>query len=395
MLLQRGQKLKLADLTGKNQLQVGLSVSNPNGLSVDMSCFGVDGNNKLSDDRYFIFYNQKTSPCGSLTSLGQKDGDQEQFQIDLAHLPPTVRTLVFVITIDGNGTMSQIRDGYLRLLDQHTELARFTFSSADFKDEKAIMVGEIYFKEVWRFAAVGQGFNGGLSALLNYFGGEEVVEKVAENKAVAAPPPPKVSLSKITLEKRGDKISLEKPKDAGGYGRIVCNLNWTSGNKQKKGLFGGVSSKGIDLDLGCLYEMANGSKLVVQALGNCFGSYDNAPYIHLAGDDRTGASSDGEFLYINGNHINDIKRICVFAFIYEGVVNWAQADAFVTVTVPGHPVIEVRLDAQQNNLGMCAIAMIENDQGRLKLTKLSEYFKGHIDLDQRYNWGMRWAAGSK
>jgi tellurite resistance protein TerA len=63
--------------------------------------------------------------------------------------------------------------------------------------------------------------------------------------------------------------------------------------------------------------------------------------------------------------------------------------------VPGHPIIEVRLDAHQNNRNMCAIAMLENNQGALKLTKLSEYFQGHKELDNHYKWGMRWTAGSK
>ena len=141
--------------------------------------------------------------------------------------------------------------------------------------------------------------------------------------------------------------------------------------------------------------MQNGAKSVVQALGNCFGDLDRPPYIKLAGDDRSGASSNGEFLYINGERFSEMKRICVFAFIYEGVANWAQADGVVTVTVPGHPVIEVRMDGHQPSKNMCAIAMLENHQGELRITKLAEYFEGHPDLDRHYGWGMRWVEGSK
>ena len=46
------------------------------------------------------------------------------------------------------------------------------------------MLGDFYLKDVWRFAAVGQGFDGGLDALLRNFGGE-----VVEEEAPAAPPP--------------------------------------------------------------------------------------------------------------------------------------------------------------------------------------------------------------
>jgi len=204
MQLIRGQKVKLSDLSSKNQLQVGLAISSTSNLTLDISCFGVDDNNKLSDDRYFIFFNQKTSPCGSLSSLGARNGDQEQFHVDLSRLPSTIRKLVFVVTIDGNGVMSQIRDGYLRLLDQTTELARFAFSGSDFKDEKAVMVGEIYFKDVWRFSAVGQGFNGGLSALLKYFGGQEIVEPAFPESQPTKNPQTQLSKS-VLLEKKLEK----------------------------------------------------------------------------------------------------------------------------------------------------------------------------------------------
>ena len=160
-------------------------------------------------------------------------------------------------------------------------------------------------------------------------------------------------------------------------------------------MFGKAKSSGIDLDLGCLFELSDGHKGAVQALGNTFGDFNRAPYIHMAGDDRTGANSSGEFLYINGDHLKDLQRVCIYAFIYEGVANWGQADGVVTLTVPGHPPVEVRLDNHDNSKNMCAIAMIENEGGNLKITKLGEYFAGHVQLDERYQWGLRWKAGSK
>ena len=394
----KGQRFPLTQLCSNSTLQIGLQASGTK-ETVDFACFGLDAQQKLSNDLYMTFFNQPKTPCGAI-ELSTPIGDSAGFLCNLNKLPLTIDRLVFTAAIDGSETMRQIQTGYLRFLDAGQETARFSFSGADFQNEKALMLGELYRKDgAWRFSAVGQGFNGGLDALVKHFGGEVIEKNTAPPPppAKASPPPAKVLLSKITLEKRGDKISLEKTSNSIGYGRIICNLNWTSGNQQKKGLFGGAlnNNKGIDLDLGCLYELSNGTKFVVQALGNSFGSYENSPYIHLAGDDRSGASTDGEFLYVNGNHLNDIRRICIFAFIYEGVVNWTQANAVVTVTVPGHPIIEVRLDAHQNNLNMCAIAMLENNNGELKLTKLSEYFKGHKELDQNYKWGIRWTAGSK
>lgn len=398
----RGQRLKLEAL-GLSDGAFSVTVDlNAGPLTVDVACFGLDGVRKLSDERYMTFFNQPATPCGAVKFAGQG-----KFDFDLARLPASIDALVMTVAIDGAGTMRQLGASAVSLKNGSSVAGCYRFDGGHFASERAVMLLEFYRKDgAWRLCAVSQGFNGGLDALVQHFGGS-VAEKPApapaqQRPAPAAPPPPappKVSLSKITLEKRGEKISLEKRGQA-GHGRIVCNLNWSSGQTQEKrgflgGMFGKAKSSGIDLDLGCLFELSDGHKGAVQALGNTFGDFNRAPYIHMAGDDRTGANSSGEFLYINGDHLKDLQRVCIYAFIYEGVANWGQADGVVTLTVPGHPPVEVRLDNHDNSKNMCAIAMIENEGGNLKITKLGEYFAGHVQLDERYQWGLRWKAGSK
>ena len=204
-----------------------------------------------------------------------------------------------------------------------------------------------------------------------------------------------VNLNKIELTKKGQSVNLHK--QSATLGEIVVNLNW---NQQQSG--GGLlanllgKNKGIDLDLGCLFELTDGSKGCVQALGNTFGSLQGLPYIQLDGDDRTGSVSGGENLRINGNQIAQIKRIVVYTFIYKSAANWAQADGVVTMSYPGGNDIVVRLDETRSNLGMCAIAMIENiNNETFRVQRLVEYFNGHVELDRAYDWGMQWRAGSK
>ena len=148
----------------------------------------------------------------------------------------------------------------------------------------------------------------------------------------------------INLQK-GQKVSLEK-KSTSGLGEIHVNLNWNS-VPQKQGFFASLlgGNQGIDLDLGCLYELKDGRKGAVQALGNSFGSLVNPPYISLDGDDRTGAAVAGENLRINGNQISNIKRILIYTFIYEGIANWQQANAVVTIKYPGAEDLVVRMDS--------------------------------------------------
>lgn len=207
-----------------------------------------------------------------------------------------------------------------------------------------------------------------------------------------------VNLNKVELKKKGQAINLTKSSN-NALGEILVNLNW---NQQSKGKSGGFlagllgKSKGIDLDLGCLYELKSGEKGCVQALGNAFGSYRHAPYMELDGDDRTGTAIGGENLRINGNQIEDINRILVYSFIYEGVANWSEADGIVTLQYPSGPAIEVKLDEHRNGKIMCAIAMIENvNNETFKVERLVEYFQGHQDMDRAYGWGMQWQAGRK
>ncbi len=395
----RGQKGKLADLGCNSPLSVELDIDAA-GMALDVSCFGVDSADQLSDERYMVFYNQLASPEGAIR-LDLGAAGKPRFTANLEALPASICKLVFVAAIDGNGTMRKVGPSAMTLGDA----VRFPWSGPDFQDEKAVIVGEIYRKDgAWRFGAVGQGFNGGLSALLAHFGGAEAAPAA---KPVAAPAPTPVSLSKVTLEKRGDKVSLDK-RGGKGFGRIHVNLNWNQGGATaaaaKTGflakLTGAAASTGVDLDLGCMFEMADGKAGLVQALGNAWGDVERRPYIRLESDDRTGQSSGGENLIINGDHFNEIKRALIFAFIYKGAPNWAATDGVVTINMPDQAPIEVRLD-QGGNQMMCAIAMIENVGGSLQVTKLAEYFaqqgkeSAHQLMDRRFGFGLRWTTGTK
>lgn len=200
----------------------------------------------------------------------------------------------------------------------------------------------------------------------------------------------------IVLEK-GSKINLTK-KDTKKVGKININLNWNTGGAKKKGffasLFGGNDS--VDLDLGCLFELKDGRKGAIQALGNSFGSYDTAPYIVLDGDDRTGENANGENIFINGDKIKEIKRILVYTFIYEGAANWQQVDGKVRINISGQEEILINMDEYKNGYNMCALIMLQNvNDTTFSVEKLVRYFQGHEKMDRAYNWGMRWVPGRK
>jgi tellurite resistance protein TerA len=209
---------------------------------------------------------------------------------------------------------------------------------------------------------------------------------------------PAVSLSKVTLTKAAPSVSLTKQGSASGLLRV--NLNW---NARPPGQGGGGLFKraapALDLDLGCLYEFTDGSKGVVQALGNSFsarpkGAHENV--VWLDGDDRSGTNAAGENLFVNLAYADQIKRIMVFALIYEGAANWAAADGVVTLHPATGPQVEVRLDDTRDGARICGVAMLESSGGDLSVRREVNYLNGgQRVLDEAYGWGMNWTAGRK
>ncbi len=211
--------------------------------------------------------------------------------------------------------------------------------------------------------------------------------------APAAAPAP--AAGPISLTKRGQSVSLTK----GGTGPVRINLNWNQQAAPPSG--GGLFKKltqgsgQIDLDLGCLFELADGRKGVVQALGNSFGALEQPPFIKLDKDDRSGAATDGENLLISAEHASQIKRIAVFAFIYEGAPNWSNAGGIVTIHTPAGAPITIALDETRDGVGMCAVCIIHGGPNGYTVERQVEYLKGHKQLDERFGWGMNWVRGSK
>ena len=339
MELQKGQKCKLADLTGSGQLRISVTVSLP-GSEADVTCFGVDGAGKLSDDRYFIFYNQTSSPEGAVSM--HQSGESTVFSVDLNRLPGFLQRLVVTVAAE-SGTMQALARGLLTL---EGELDRAAY----------------------------------LSALLAHFGGEEV--KPDPPTPAPAPPEPKVNLSKISLKKSGESHKIDLTKNRR---RIHVNLNWD----QRRGLF----SRGIDLDLACMYRLKDGRQGVIQALGNSFGAADQPPYIKLDKDDRSGASANGENMDFFRPELIDFA--VVFAFIYEGVPNWRSTNARVVLSQQGAPDIEVQIDNPNSNERFCVLASLTGRDGGLEVRREDLFFNSHRAVDAHYHFGFRWVAGHK
>jgi tellurite resistance protein TerA len=382
----------------------------PAAFDIDASAYLLTEASRVRDDTDMVFYNQPEGAAGAVRmTLGQGEGGRREgvFQVSLAALPPEIARVVFCLTINDAAskrqTFAQLTSVGVAVRAAGAGAPLEYRPSVTGAAEAALILGELYRRNgQWKFRAVGQGFNGGLAPLARSFGID-----VADDPAAAAPPPPvppppvapppppaapPVSLSKISLEKKGQSVSLEKRGSS--FGEIVVNLNWSRA-KRSGGLFGGGGAGAVDLDLGCLYELQDGELGVVQAIGACFGAFDGPPFIQLSGDDRTGDVAQGETLRINGARWSEIKRVAVFALIYEGAPNWQATDGVVLVTMPDQAPIELRMTEGRNDRRLCGVVLIENDRGQLKATRIVDYFRHQGELDRAHRWGLRWEAGSK
>ncbi|MFC9678483.1 TerD family protein [Streptomyces sp. NPDC056948] len=391
---------------------------------------------KVRSDADFVFYNQPAHSSGAIRHEGKHNADgrvTDALLVDLARVEPAIETVVLAASADG-GAFGQVPDLYIEVQDaaRSTPMARFDNPGAT--TETAFVLGEFYRRQgAWKFRAVGQGYSSGLEGLATEYGitvdePQQTAPAAAPPRATpppaappaptpppmtrpAAPPPPTappaapapVRLTKVTLTKAAPSVSLTK--QGGTSGALHVNLNW-----EVRKQFSGWSSKfgrpaamhsDLDLDLCALFELTDGSKGVVQALGNTFGALHQPPYIHLDGDDRTGAVAAGENLTVNLDHKNAFRRILVFVTIYEGARSFADLNATVTLQPQYGAPIDFSLDECTVPSPVCALALITNTGGDLVVQREARYLvpergvSPQRTVDYAYGWGMNWTPGRK
>ncbi|MEU6944916.1 TerD family protein [Streptomyces sp. NPDC046316] len=148
---------------------------------LDASALLVNDAGKVASDRHFVFYNNLTSPDGSVEHTGDNltgegDGDDEAIKVDLAAVPADITKIVFPVSIhdaENRGqSFGQVRNAFIRVVNQAggAELARYDLSE-DAATETAMIFGELYRHGTeWKFRAVGQGYASGLTGIATDFG---------------------------------------------------------------------------------------------------------------------------------------------------------------------------------------------------------------------------------
>ncbi|CAL9411036.1 MULTISPECIES: TerD family protein [Streptomyces] len=150
-------------------------------FDLDASALLTNAEGKVVSDQHFVFFNNLTSPDGSVEHTGDNltgegEGDDEVIKVNLAGVPAEVAKIVFPVSIYEAETrqqsFGQVRNAYIRVVNQadNKELARYDLSE-DASTETAMVFGELYRHGAeWKFRAIGQGYASGLRGIAQDFG---------------------------------------------------------------------------------------------------------------------------------------------------------------------------------------------------------------------------------
>ena len=178
-ILRKGQKLSLMrenpNLTAV-EVSLGWRVQNP-ACDMDASAFLLGSNGKVVGDEWFVFYGQTSSPDGSVVHHGERGGTgEETLSIDLKKLHPSVKRIVFILTIHEalrqRLNFGMVSDAYIQVRDGSLVKGILRFRLDEYYSNViSMVVGELYEKNgEWRFNAVGNGVDRDLEGLCGLYG---------------------------------------------------------------------------------------------------------------------------------------------------------------------------------------------------------------------------------
>lgn len=222
MQLSKGQKLPI-----NYSSNIIVDTSFKSSFNNDLSCFCLNKDGKLISDDFMVFYNQTSSPNKEVI-FGNNN-----FIFNLNVASPDVDKIVLCFVVEYGSTQNLSNVDYIKSVittadNQYT----VEFNGSDFSSEKAIMLLSFYRKDnEWRLNIMGQGFEGGLDSLVQFFGADVsqpqpaisnlnpkkdwLVKRLSLEKSLESTAPKLLDLSKkasISLEKKG--LSEHKAKVA-------------------------------------------------------------------------------------------------------------------------------------------------------------------------------------
>ena len=168
--LEKGQKVVYS---GPTKFNVGLgwdmkASSAAEDFDLDVAAFMLGDNGKLISENHLVFYNNTKSPTEALIHSGDNltgagVGDDETISVDLSKVEPTVKRILFTVTIhkatERRQNFGQVSNSYIRIYNPIDNKVEIKYDlTEDYSTGTGIKVAALYIKDgVWKVEAIGLG----------------------------------------------------------------------------------------------------------------------------------------------------------------------------------------------------------------------------------------------
>lgn len=178
--LSKGESIDLTKTTpGLAKVFAGAGWDVKNGgptMDLDLCAFLVDENGKMSDQKNFVYFNNKTSPCGSVASRGDNltgagEGDDEVIDINLETVPANVKQIVLAVSIYNAASKGQslknLDNAFVRIVNtaDNSEMTKYNLTNFENAGANFILGTLVRNDAGWSFTAIGEPKAGELGEL--------------------------------------------------------------------------------------------------------------------------------------------------------------------------------------------------------------------------------------
>lgn len=364
-MLVKGQRAALAELGVGTKLAVRVELEAKGRAAFDLLAVGLDDLGHLAGLEQVLGPRNKSTPDGAIRLRGSAASHDASFELDLARLGRDVSRVLFIAVGDGGSTTDRVLRGALGLAGDGPGRARFDFTGADLGHADAAILGEVYHKDGWRFAALGEPLAGALPALFVRAGRPDLA-------AAADQGPEAVLPLHALLTTSGQTHGFELRK--AGTGRpVTFELAWEDvGPAPRRGLFG-LATRRTEADLGCQFTMGDGTQGVI--LPGHGSRADRPPYITL--EDPNGRPG----LQVHRPELLDY--LLVYATLPAGGRDFGQVALDLRVIDPHGGEIEASFAAGPAGRRFVSLVSYERFADEATLRREGSYLEDATEADRK------------
>jgi tellurium resistance protein TerD len=167
---------------GLTNVKIGLSwdaTLDGRNADADASVFMLNESGKIPSEGYFVFYNNLSSSDGAVihsgdNRTGEGDGDDEEINISLSSVNENILQIILVISIHNKEDgfhFGNVLNPSVRVYNKSNNSVLCQYQLAETYDGcDSLIIGRFYRNgNEWEFEAMGQAFDGGLSATVELY----------------------------------------------------------------------------------------------------------------------------------------------------------------------------------------------------------------------------------